>query len=195
MSRETFAACAAVVALAALPAPVQARAGEPVPPDFTIAFIGDQGLGPDSVAVLALIAAEGADLVIHSGDFDYEDDPAAWDAQIDGVLGPSFPYLASIGNHDVDRFCGPGGYQERLEARLNRLGIAWEGDLGVQSTVRHRGLLITLTAPGIHGCGDVTHDRFLRRQFAAGASSWRVSSWHKNQTLMQVGSKPDETGF
>jgi hypothetical protein len=62
----------------------------PAPAEVSVAFIGDQGLGADPVAVLQLILDEGADAVVHSGDFDYGDDAAAWDAQIDGVLGPDF---------------------------------------------------------------------------------------------------------
>ena len=39
-------------------------AGEsPMPPNFKVAFIGDQGLGANSVAVLQLIRDEGADMV------------------------------------------------------------------------------------------------------------------------------------
>ncbi len=39
-------------------------------------------------------------MVLHQGDFDYKDDPDAWDQRINLVLGPDFPYFASIGNHD-----------------------------------------------------------------------------------------------
>ena len=38
---------------------------------LTVAFIGDQGSGDGARAVLELIKAEGADLVLHQGDFDY----------------------------------------------------------------------------------------------------------------------------
>ncbi len=48
-------------------------------PIFKVAFIADQGLGKNSVAVLNLIKKEQADLVVHMGDFDYEDSPEQWD--------------------------------------------------------------------------------------------------------------------
>lgn len=67
------------------------------PVNFKIAFIGDQGLGEDAVAVLNLIYSEGAEAVVHSGDFDLEDNPAGWDAQINGILGEDFPYFAAVG--------------------------------------------------------------------------------------------------
>jgi hypothetical protein len=173
----------------------RARAVEIPPPDFTIAFIGDQGLGPDAEAVLQLIADEGADAVLHSGDFDYADDPAAWDDQIDRVLGPDFPYFASVGNHDTADFYTSGGYQDRLAARMNRLGIPWEGDLGVQSSFSYQGVFFVLTAPAVFGAGDGFHDLYIRDRLAASDAAWRISSWHKNMRLMQVGGKPDSTGW
>lgn len=166
---------------------------EVVPPaNFTIAFIGDQGVGPDSEAVLRLIRDEGADAVLHQGDFDYTDDPAAWDAQINGVLGPDFPYFAVVGNHDEARFYGAGGYQEFLETRMNRIGVAWDRDLGVQSSFSYHGIFIVQTAPGIFGSD---HDVYIRDRLAADNSVWRISCWHKNMHLMQVGGKTDETGW
>ncbi len=181
-----------------------ARAQRAFPPvDFTIAFLGDQGLGPDPQAVLQLCLAEGADAVVHLGDFDYADDPAAWEAQVDGILGPDFPYFATVGNHEVDTFSAPGGYQERLAARMNRLGVAWVGNLGIESSFRYRGIFITFTAPAIYPVGpgpdpvsgDGIYDVFIRDQLAATDAIWRISSWHKNMHAMQTGNKPDETGW
>src|SRR5262245_44355886 len=76
------------------------------PGNYMIAFIGDQGLGENAQAVLKLIKNEGAEAVVHSGDFDYQGNPAAWEAQINAILGSDFPYFASPGNHDADRFYG-----------------------------------------------------------------------------------------
>ncbi len=174
--------------LLASPAGSQPPAGDEV----VIAFIGDQALGADSEAVLQLILDEGADAVVHSGDFDYQDDPAAWDAQIDSVLGPNFPYFASVGNHDRSRFYTPGGYQDLLEARMIRLGIPWTGDLGVQSTHHYQGIFIVATAPDVF---DGFHDLFVGQALAADLSVWSISSWHKNMRAMQVGGKSDDTGW
>jgi len=165
------------------------------PPEVTIAFIGDQGLGADPQAVLQLIWDEGADAVVHSGDFDYANDPVAWEAQIDAILGPDFPYFASVGNHDDREFYTPGGYQDRLESRMNRIGIPWTGDLGIQSSLHFQDIFLVLTAPDIFGAGDGFHDLYVRDQLAADDSVWSISSWHKNMTAMQVGEKTDETGW
>ena len=64
---------------------------ETTPANFKMAFIGDQSLGPNPVAVMNLIKAEGAQAVMLSGDLDYTDNPAAWEAQINSVLGADFP--------------------------------------------------------------------------------------------------------
>jgi hypothetical protein len=157
-----------------------------------MAFIGDQGLGPSARAVLNLIKSEGAQAVVHSGDFDYSDNPAAWDAQINDILGADFPYFASIGNHDEAKWEGSNGYQQYLQNRLNRLRITWDGDLGVKSSLRYKGLFIVLVGAGTRGCG---HEAYILEQLAADTSIWRVCSWHKNMRLMQVGGKSDETGW
>src|SRR5207247_5720398 len=74
-------------------------------------------------------------------------------------------------------------------------GIAWRGDLGVQSSFRYRGIFFVLTAPGIFGSGDGLYDLFVANELAADSSTWRISSWHKDMRLMQVGGKGDETGW
>jgi len=169
-----------------------AVAGDP-PPGLKIAFIGDQGLGSRARGVLQVIENEGAVAVCHQGDFDYDDDPEAWEEQIDAVLGPDFPYFVSVGNHDTDVYYGPGGYQERVAARMDRLGIPWDGDLGVKSTVVFRGLLFVFAAPGVFGQG---HAEFIAGALAAHPEArWRVCSWHKNQNAMQTGRKWDEAGW
>lgn len=183
------------LALSCLLVATAARGQGFTPVNFKVAFIGDQGLGPNSVAVLNLIKNEGAQAVVHSGDLDYEDDPAAWDAQINSVLGQNFPYFASIGNHDDAIWTGPGGYQQFLAERFNRIGIAWEGDLGVRSSFHYNGIFFVLTAPGITGFDTGDFDIYIRDALAADASLWSVCSWHKNMTLMQAGGKSDETGW
>jgi hypothetical protein len=182
-----------IAAIAAAPA----AAGDVPPPGWKVAFIGDQGLGADAESVLALILDEGADMVIHAGDFDYDDDPAAWEAQINAVLGPDFPYFACIGNHDENEFYAAGGYQDLLEARMGRLGVTWEGDLGVRSSLRHEGLFLVLTDPGIFQALDPggVAAGYIDAQLAADDSAWRISAWHKNMRLMQAGDKSDETGW
>ena len=166
------------------------------PANFRMAFIGDQGLGANAVAVLNLIKQEGAQAVMHSGDLDYVDDPAAWEAQINSVLGANFPYFVSIGNHDELAWSGPNGYQQFLESRFNRAGITWSGRLGVKSSFHYKGIFFVITPPGItSGFDDGASESYIRDQLVADTSVWSICSWHKNMRLMQIGGKTDETGW
>ncbi len=162
------------------------------PPDFKMAFIGDQGLGKDAEEVLRLIKSEGAQAIVHLGDFDHTDNPAAWDAQINNILGADFPYFACVGNHDAKKWYGEFGYQYYLKNRLNRLKIEWNGDLGVKSSIQYKGIFIVLISPGIM---ENRHSVYIRDQLAADKSLWRICSWHENMKLMQVDGKKDETGW
>ena len=69
--------------------------------ELKVAFLGDQLLGDPAKLLLRMIVAEDTDMVLHQGDFDYEDRPEAWDQMISDILGTDFPYFASIGNHDI----------------------------------------------------------------------------------------------
>lgn len=158
--------------------------------EVKIAFIGDQGLGEDSQAVLELIQAEEADAVFHQGDFDYSNDPDAWDNQINEILGEDFPYFASIGNHDEEEWTP---YQAKLEERLDRISDAeCTGDLGVNSACSFQGIFAVFS--GVGTLGD-DHEEFMEEQLTSNTSRWRICSWHKNQRLMQVGGKGDEVGW
>jgi hypothetical protein len=156
---------------------VNSGAGEVTPINFKIAFIGDQGLNSNSVAVLDLIRAEGAQAVAHQGDFGYSTNTAVWDAQINNVLGPNFPYFASIGNADDSDFSGPTGYQQLLINRMNRLGITWSGNLGIRSSFHYKGIFIVQVAPGITGFDTLDMDLYIRAQLAQDNSVWSICSW------------------
>ena len=168
------------------------------PNDLTIAFIGDQGSGAGARAVLELIRAEGADLVLHQGDFNYKDNPAAWDRLITAVLGPDFPYFASVGNHDKKRFFGAGGYQDLLQQRLGRVpGARCMDDLGVRSVCTYRNLFMVFSAIRTipKRPDEPRHIAYLRGKLAASGALWKICSWHKNQRAIQLGNKKDAVGW
>ena len=163
---------------------------EATPPGFRVAFLGDQGLGPNPRAVLTLVHDEGAQMLLELGDFDYADDPNAWDAQIDDVLGPAFPVFAVVGNHDLKRW---DVYRQRLKQRLARVpGARCDGEYGVNAACSYRGLFFVLSGAGTRGSD---HAAYLRDQLAQSSSIWRVCAWHKNQRALQLGSKDDATGW
>jgi predicted phosphodiesterase len=172
--------------------PVFSQPDSTTPPNLKIAFIGDQAVGNNAKAVLQLIKAEGADAIIHSGDLDYKNNPAAWESLVNDVLGPNYPYFVSAGNHDDKKWYGNSGYGKRLETRLNNLGIPWEGDLGIQSALTYKGIFVVLVAPDVFG---KDHDVYIRDKLAENKAVWSIVSWHKNMKKMQVGGKADETGW
>ena len=123
-------------------------AGPSTTPGLKVAFLGDQGLNANSKAVLQLIENEGADMVLHLGDFDYADRPDLWDQQITDILGANFPYFAVIGNHDVKKWLSTGGYRQKLQERLARVGATCTGEVGIKAACRYQGLFFLLSGVG-----------------------------------------------
>lgn len=163
-------------------------------PNLRVAFLGDQGLGMAARDVLELLAREKPALVVHAGDLTYgEGDPAHWESNIDEVLGRNFPYLVAIGNHDLDDWEGPQGFAALLSARLARTpGLRCDGELGVKSLCRYRGLELVLSGVGSEGSD---HAWYLERTLVRPGAAIRLCVWHKNQHDMQVGAKSDEAGW
>lgn len=176
-------------------------------PNLKVAFIGDSGYGPDFQAVLDLIAAEGADIVLHQGDFDYADDPDGFFGTIDAVLGPSFPYLAAVGNHDAASWpegCGDpdGCYASFLKQRMATTDITPDGpNLNDQMyAADFQGLSMIFVGENNADTGDcqsnpIGYACYIRYRLQTDQHIWRICSWHKNQTAMQVGAKTDEMGW
>ncbi len=199
------------------------------PPNFTVAFIGDQGLRGKYIGngrggakdVLQLIKDEGAEMVIHSGDFAYGKDdnpknPDLWDAQITSVLGADFPYFINIGNHDIQMWPG---YKKKFEQRLDLVSDELcVGDLGVKSYCYYKGLFFILSGVGTPNMGGFInqskdarfcegenpheacisqeeHIAYIKEQLERDKSIWRVCAWHKNQREMQVGGKQSEVDW
>ena len=88
------------------------------PVDFKVAIFGDLGTDKKSKKLLKMIRDDGADMVLHLGDIDYDNDPAAHSKRVERIFGADFPYLTLIGNHDEKRWYGEGGYQRLQEERF-----------------------------------------------------------------------------
>jgi hypothetical protein len=166
----------------------------PTQPGLKVAVFGDQSMRATARAVLQLIKREGADLVIHLGDLSYDEDtPAAWEAQVDAVLGPDFPYFAVIGNHDVSSWFIRNGFAQRLAARLSRMRDAHcQGEYAINASCTFRGLHFVLSGVGTYGRD---HEPFLESALASSPALHNLCAWHKNQRDMQVGGKVDEVGW
>ncbi len=174
------------------------------PPDFKVAIIGDSGYGPRADAVLELISEQGAQLVLHQGDLGYdEENPESavkWHSGVERILDSSvegfFPYLYSVGNHDLKYWdqVEPKGYSRILRERTEQThGLECQGELGVNSSCSYQGLFVVLSGAGTKG---ENHQEFMARALNENQDYlWRISSWHKNQNDMQAGGKPDESGW
>ncbi len=164
--------------------PVQAAI--PTGANFKVAFIGDSGAGSHFQSVLNLIKSEGADMVLHQGDFDYSDGPTKWMGMIDNTLGANFPYFGSDGNHDN---WDSDGYAAFFKDRMSRVGLTPpSGSLPPSYAITYNGLKVVFSEEN----GDPTHiDNELRND----DHLWKVCSWHKNMTTMQVGGKGNEQGW
>src|SRR5207253_1583512 len=122
---------ATLLALALVPAHGHAQGAlGPIPtdPNLKVAFIGDSGNGDGFRRVLELTKSEGAHVVLHQGDFDYDENAGGFFQTIGSVLGRDFPFFASVGNHDVDSWrenCWDrnGCYAKFLKARMARIGV------------------------------------------------------------------------
>ncbi len=159
--------------------------------DLKVAFIGDQGYGNNAREVLKLIKAEGADVVIHQGDYDYRDSPGDWESMVTDELGQNFPYFGSPGNHDDHLWYGPNGYQTRLRAMMPK-DATCSGDLGVKSACSYQGLFFILSGAGTLGSG---HTDYITWELQKSNAIWKICTWHKNQRALQLGDKRNAVGW
>lgn len=169
--------------------------GPHTPANFRIAVIGDLGVSANAAATLNLVLSEGAEMVLHLGDLGYgdESDPQSaldWEALVNTILGPNYPYFSLVGNHDREQW---GVYQQLISDRLARIpGAVCTGTAGELSSCRYQGLFMVMTAGGIFDA--TTWDpyiNFTREQLAQDTSTWRICAWHKNKHELQLGSRTE----
>lgn len=150
-----------------------------------VAFLADQSLGREARDVLHLVKKEGADMILHQGDFDYEDNPEAWDKMHTDILGENYPIFAALGNHDMKAWKG---YVQKLEERLKRVpGASCTGQVGLQAVCSYRGLSMVFGALGLGT--PYKDDEFFQKSLAGLQGPWKICSWHIPHHRMQVGSK------
>ena len=185
----------AVAGIRSLPSSPAASADTPPDANLKVALIGDESLSANAVAVLNLVEDENADMLIILGDFDYNNDPLAWKAMLDGVFPADYPIFAAVGNHDVPQWPA---YQQQLKDRLALIpGASCSGDYGVDAACTYRGLFFILSGAGTipqtpdHG----PYISSIQSKLAADDSVWRICAWHKNQTALQTGTKLNEVGW
>jgi hypothetical protein len=159
------------------------------PANLKVAFIADTGTGANFTEVLRLIESEQADIVMHQGDFDYKNSPSTFEDDINEVLGPSFPYFVTLGNHDANAW---DEYAANFRARYARVGATPNANCTPQMySMAYQGLSLVFTGKN----GASAAPSFIRSTFANDQHIWKICNWHENQKAMQVGDKGDEMGW
>ncbi len=163
-----------------------------------VAFIADQGIYQPAQDVLSLIAKEGTDLLLIQGDLAYVENGAdSWELNTNNALGADFPVLSLIGNHDGEEWPR---YEQLINQRVNRVDALQCTDRpGVKANCRMGDLHIVQVSPGIFESDLVNpndnYDTYITESFRNSDARWKICSWHKNQQLMQTGSKLNDTGW
>jgi hypothetical protein len=153
-------------------------------PGLKVAFIGDTDHGAGFKSVLQLVKQEGAQGLLVNGDMSYSENPTAWWAATEEVLGADFPVFLARGNHDDVNWVGfepkatqhLGGATRVLGAHDSNYKTTWRG---LVIAAIHKGDSPALITPFLQ---DEPH-------------VWKVCQWHQNQKKMQIGGKSDEMGW
>ncbi|KAJ3363390.1 hypothetical protein HDU91_003013 [Kappamyces sp. JEL0680] len=161
-----------------------------------IAVLGDQGLGSNAQSVLRMVKKWDAELLLHVGDFDYQDSPLAFMHLNTDVLGRKFPILAVPGNHDILNWFSPRfGYRDLLLRQAQRSGLRrhCSGDYGINSYCVLGDMVVVQSGVGTLGADHAEFiDKILSRYEDI---PWKLCIWHKNQRNFQTGDEQDETGY
>ncbi len=166
----------------------------PTDPSLKVAFIGDSGNGDGFRRVLELIKSEGAHVVLHQGDFDYDENAGGFFQTIDSVLGRDFPFFASVGNHDVDSWrenCWDrnGCYAKFLKARMARIGVTPDDpDLDDQMySATYRGLKLVFVGDGGARAGDKVYAPYITcKDLGAIIATAHEHSYQRTRTLTSM---------
>ncbi|KAJ3275381.1 hypothetical protein HDV01_000673 [Terramyces sp. JEL0728] len=161
-----------------------------------IAILGDQGLGVKPEQVLKMVRGWGPDLLLHLGDFDYEDDPTSFMNQFTDAMGKKFPMMSVIGNHDILKWFEPRtGYRDLLLKQTKKSGLDKHctGEIGVSRVCHYKDMVFVLSGVGTMGSH---HEEFIDAALKRYSYvPWKICMWHKNQNKLQTGDKVDETGY
>jgi len=163
-----------------------------------VAFIADQDVKSPAQSVLDLIAQENVDLVMIQGDLGYRANTATlWESMLSDTLGKNFPVLTVAGNHE--NFEWP-LYQRFIEQRVKAAdGLSCQGDIGVKAKCQFKNLTIVQAASALDEVpwinANDNYAGYIRSSFKDDSNSWRICSWHKNRSPVQVSRKGDSVSW
>jgi 3',5'-cyclic AMP phosphodiesterase CpdA len=138
----------------------------------------------------------GADLLLHAGDFDYEDNPSAFMNQTTDILGERMKMIAVPGNHDILQwFSKRNGYRQLLKEQARKSGLDrhCSGDYGINGFCIVGNIIIIQSGVGTLGSNHASYIDIILSRYAD--IPWKICIWHKNQKKYQTGDKEDETGY
>ncbi|MBI1294517.1 hypothetical protein GC175_06125, partial [bacterium] len=162
----------------------------PTTPNFTVAYFADSGDGTNGAMmfdeVLQLVRDEGAQMVVHAGDFinnsGRQGITSAWVNNVNTILGPDFLYLGAEGNHDVWS-----DFEPFMRDRLTRNGYDPTLLNGPNYTLSHNGIKFVTV-------GEVLDSNvaFLQQHLSGDKHIWKVCVWHHQMNDTQPGNKINE---
>ena len=168
-----------------------AFAETPTVANLKVAFIGDSGDGTGFGQVLQLIKNEGTatgvpvELILHQGDFSYSSGPTSgWTGQINTHVG-NIPYLGSDGNHDDWAQYYSGFFNSQISSLQGKGGTVSGNPSSSNYAAVYKGLKMVF----VQESGNAT---YLNQELQADDHTWKVCSWHKNRSSLQLGTKGDE---
>ena len=157
--------------------------------------------------VIAAAKDNGAELIIHGGDLDYESAPRMWRLFVDETIrGQGMDFLAAKGNHDVDGWDGVSGlwsdsrngYAAQLRPTIPYSKGNCYGKYGEDFACDYGGVTFVISSVGVDAAGESANTEkyeFLDRALRESNNRWKVCVWHMNQGDMQVSYKGDSTGW
>ena len=186
--------------------------------NLKVAFIGDSDRTGNFQAVLDLINRENVDLVVHAGDLAYANDQTAittWVNRISNTLGPNFPYIISVGNHDTSGWTDTGGsclgpwtsYGQFIRCRVQAMNVVLDDPNtdDQKHALTYKGLKLIFTgdsaSKAANECDPDNRNSaneyacFARDQLINDNSIWSVCAWHKQMATMTPGPKGNEYGW
>jgi hypothetical protein len=154
-------------------APSRRRVADP----FTFTAFGDQGVSTHALRNDGQVLAQNPAFHLHAGDLCYADttgsgkptdvyDPLAWDeflAQTEPIAS-SVPWMASMGNHDMEALYSPDGYGGQV-ARWDFPDNGPAGAVGVYSFIYGNVGVISLDT------NDITHEIPANYNYTGGAQT------------------------
>jgi len=131
------------------------------------------------------------DFVLHEGDTDYGQQPAAFWSTVDSELGHDYPYFLIVGNHEIPEWPG---YAAHLMQHMDAINVPIQDPSQTERfSASYMGIRMVFV--GQRDNENAEKAQYILSELDDDDPSWKLCNWHKNQTAMQVGGKGNEMGW